>query len=164
MVAVAEPPGVVTTTSTRPAACAGVVTVICVGVSVEIDADVPPNVTVVAPPRFDPLMVTMVPPAVGPAAGDTPAMPGGAKKVYWSAALVALVPPTVVTLTSTVPAPAGETALIDVALFTVNEVAGVAPNVTAIAPFRFVPVIATAVPPALGPPVGDTLVTVGAAT
>ena len=38
------------------------------------------------------------------------------------------------------------------------------PNSTAVAPARFVPVIVTVVPPAVGPDVGLTAVTVGAAT
>jgi len=84
--------------------------------------------------------------------------------VYWSLAEVALVPPAVVTVMSIVPAlPAGVVAVIDVALFTVKLVAFVAPNFTAVAPVKFVPVIATLVPPALGPLVGLTDVTVGAA-
>ena len=66
-----------------------------------------------------------------------------------------------VTVTSTVADPAGAVALIDVALFTVNAVAAVAPNFTADAPVKFVPVIATDVPPAVGPEAGLTPVTVG---
>jgi hypothetical protein len=80
-------------------------------------------------------------------------------------ALVALVPPAVVTVTSTVPAePAGAVAVIDVALLTVNDVALVAPNLTAVVPVKLVPVIVTLVPPAVGPATGETLVTVGGAT
>ena len=45
-----------------------------------------------------------------------------------------------------------------------NVVAAVAPNVTAVAPVKLVPVIVTVVPPAVGPAVGLTPVTVGAAT
>ena len=41
-------------------------------------------------------------------------------------------------------------------------VAGVEPNETAVAPVRLVPVIVTAVPPAVGPADGETCVTVGA--
>ena len=53
----------------------------------------------------------------------------------WSAALVALVPPGVVTVTSTVPAlPAGAVAVMLVALLTVNAVAAVPPKLTAVAP------------------------------
>ena len=79
---------------------------------------------------------------------------------------VALVPPIgIVTVISTVPAlPAGAVAVIDVPLFTVNVVAALAPNFTAVAPVKFVPVIATMVPPAVGPLVGLTKVTVGGAT
>jgi hypothetical protein len=83
--------------------------------------------------------------------------------VNWSAADVAEVPPAVVTLTSTVPVPAGEVAVIEVPEMTVKLVAGVAPKVTAVAPVRFVPVIVTEVPPARGPDVGEIEVTVGAA-
>ena len=88
---------------------------------------------------------------------------GAARNVNWSAAPVALVPPGVVTVMSTVPAlSAGEVAVIDVALLTVNAVAAVAPKLTAVAPVKPVPVIVTEVPPAVGPLVGLTLVTVGA--
>ena len=80
----------------------------------------------------------------------------------WSAALVALVPPAVVTVTSTVPLPAGDVAVIEVALLTVTDVAAVLPNFTLVAPVRFVPVMVTLVPPALGPVFGLMLVTVGA--
>ena len=71
-------------------------------------------------------------------------------------------PPVVVTLTSTVPVPAGEVAVIEVAELTVKPVAGVAPNVTAVAPVKLVPVIVTEVPPLDGPDVGEIEVTVGA--
>ena len=42
-----------------------------------------------------------------------------------------------VTVTSTVPVPAGEVAVMLVALFTVNEAAAVAPKLTALAPVKF---------------------------
>jgi hypothetical protein len=84
--------------------------------------------------------------------------------VNWSAAEVAEVPPAVVTLTSTVPVPAGEVAVIEVAELTVKPVAGVAPNVTAVVPAKLVPVMVTEVPPAPGPEVGEIEVAVGAAT
>ena len=54
--------------------------------------------------------------------------------------------------------------MICVAELTVKPVAFVAPNITAVAPPKLVPVIVTVVPPVLGPLVGETLVTVGAAT
>ena len=70
-------------------------------------------------------------------------------------------PNPVVTLTSTVPVPAGEVAVIDVAELTVKPVAGVAPKLTAVAPVKPVPVMVTEVPPAVGPVVGEIEVTVG---
>ena len=83
--------------------------------------------------------------------------------MYWFAALVALVPPVVVTRTFTVPAlPAGAVAVICVALLTVKPVAAVAPKVTAVVPVKPVPVMVTLVPPAVSPAVGEMLVTVGA--
>ena len=75
--------------------------------------------------------------------------------------LVAEVPLGVVTVTFTVPEPAGTTAEIDVAETTLKEVAAVEPNFTAVAPVRFVPVTVTVVPPAVGPEEGPTAVTVG---
>ena len=73
-----------------------------------------------------------------------------------------LVPPGVVTVTSTVPADcAGSTAVMLVALLTVKVVAVVDPKLTAVAPVRLVPVIVTGVPPPVGPAVGATCVTVG---
>jgi hypothetical protein len=72
------------------------------------------------------------------------------------------VPLGVVTVTSTVPVPAGAVAVIDDGPLTVKLVALLAPNFTAVAPDRFVPVIATLVPPAAGPLVGNTAATVGA--
>src|SRR4030088_3553992 len=78
-----------------------------------------------------------------------------------SDALVALAPPGVVTITSTVPAPPGETAVIEVAELTVKLAAGFVPNLTAVAPMKFVPVMLTEVAPAVGPELGSIDVTVG---
>jgi hypothetical protein len=50
-------------------------------------------------------------------------------------------------VTSTVPVPAGETAVIDVADVTVKLFALVAPNLTAVVPVKPLPVIVTDVPP-----------------
>jgi hypothetical protein len=79
-----------------------------------------------------------------------------------SAALVALVPPGVVTVTSTVPVPVGEVALMLVALLTVKLEAAVVPNFTALAPVKPVPVTVTVVPPVVGPELGPMPVTAGA--
>ena len=81
----------------------------------------------------------------------------------WSAADVALVPPAVVTVTSTVPDPAGEVAVSDVALLNVTGLATVGPNITVALEVKLVPVIVTMVPPAAGPLLGLTPATVGAA-
>jgi hypothetical protein len=110
-------------------------------------------------------MVTLVPPALGPLAGEievTAGCPAAARKVNWLAELAALVPLGVVTATFTVPVPAGATAEIEVELLTVNEVAAVAPNFTAVTPVKLVPVMVTLVPPVAKPLFGDTAVTVGA--
>ena len=73
-------------------------------------------------------------------------------------------PPVVVTLTSTVPVPAGEVAVICVAELTVKPVAAVPPKTTAVAPDKLLPVMVTVVPPASGPDVGEMDVTVGGPT
>ena len=71
-------------------------------------------------------------------------------------------PAGVVTVTSTVPVPAGLLAVIVVSFTTVRFVAAVVPNSTAVAPVKPVPVIVTGVPPAVGPLVGLRPVTAGA--
>ena len=67
-----------------------------------------------------------------------------------------LTPAPVLMVTPTAPAvaAAGLTAVMDVGLLTVKLVAAVLPNDTAVAPVKPVPVIATVVPPASGPPAG----------
>ena len=66
-----EPAAVVTTTLAVPAVPAGVVAVIEVGLlTVMLEAAVVPNFTLVAPVKFVPVMVTTVPPAVGPLTGE----------------------------------------------------------------------------------------------
>lgn len=64
-------------------------------------------------------------------------------------------------MTSTVPVPAGEVAVIWFGLLTVKELAGVPPKVTPVAPVKFVPLMVTLVPPTDRPVFGLTLVTVG---
>jgi hypothetical protein len=81
--------------------------------------------------------------------------------VYWSLVLVALVPPAVVTVISTVPAaPGGAVAETWFELFTTND-AALPPKLTPVAPVKPVPLIVTVVPPVVGPDVGLTLVTDG---
>jgi hypothetical protein len=90
---------------------------------------------------------------------------GGPGFIYvnWSAGLVVLVPPGPVTVTSTVPGdPGGDTAVICESLLTVNELAGVEPKFTPVAPVKFDPLTVTEVPPVTGPAEGLTPVTVNA--
>ena len=68
---VAVPPGVTTTTFTVPDEFGGVVTVRLVAVFAPSAAATPPKVTDVAPARFVPVIVTEVPPVVGPVDGET---------------------------------------------------------------------------------------------
>ena len=69
------PAGVVTVSVTVPLP-GGLVTVICVPESAVITPAVAPNRTPVAPASPVPVMVTVVPPAVLPPAGDTPLTAG----------------------------------------------------------------------------------------
>jgi hypothetical protein len=70
-----------------------------------------------------------------------------------------------VTVTVTAPTvPAGVVAVIDVLLTTTTFVAAVLPNVTVAPVAKFVPVMVTDVPPATGPVLGLTLLTVGLTT
>ena len=65
------PPGVVTVTSTVPATPVGAVAVIWLELFTENVAAVPPKLTPVAPVKPVPLIVTVVPPVVGPDVGLT---------------------------------------------------------------------------------------------
>ena len=80
----------------------------------------------------------------------------------WSAELVALVPPGPVTVTSTVPDPAGEVTVIEVGELTVTPVAALPPKETVSPAAKFVPVTVTGVPPDTDPEAGETALTVGA--
>ena len=85
--------------------------------------------------------------------------------MYWSLLPVALVPPGVVTVTSTVPAvPAGAVAVMVVALVTVMLVAAFEPKLTEAPLTKLVPVIVTTVPLFSGPAFGLMLATVGRAS
>src|SRR5205807_5741669 len=73
------------------------------------------------------------------------------------------VPSGPVIFTSTVPAPAGDLAVIEVADLTVKLAAFADPNLIAVAPVKLVPVMVTEVPPVAGPSAGFNLVIVGVA-
>ena len=121
-----------------------------------------PNFTIVAPLRVVPKTLTVVPPASGPPEGTTEVTVGAAWKVNWSLAEVAEVPPGVVTVMSMTPAAsAGDVAFIEVEDNTEKLLAATGPNLTAETFVKPVPVTETTVPPAVGPTVGFTEVTVG---
>jgi hypothetical protein len=80
------PIGVVTRTFVVAAACAGeTATMLVSEFTVTPDAATPPKVTAVAPVKPVPVIVTDVPPATGPDAGDTPDTTGVEPNVNWSA-------------------------------------------------------------------------------
>jgi hypothetical protein len=127
-------------------------------------AAVPPNVTVAPAAKLVPVIVTAVPPPVGPLLGLTLLTVGATTYVYPLARLPLCVS-VFVTVTVFGPAPpAGVVAVIVVAFTTATFVAAVPPNVTAAPAAKFVPVIVTAVPPEFDPVLGLTLLTVGGAT
>jgi hypothetical protein len=151
---------VVTVTSTTPAP-AGAAAVICVAeTKVTLVAGTVPNLTVDAVVKPDPSIVTTLPPAAGPEVGLTLVTLG--TYVNWSFDDVAEVSPDVVTVISTTPTvPAGAVAVICVAESNVTPVAGTVPNSTLDAVLNPDPVIVTTVPPAAGPELGLTAVTLG---
>src|SRR5947209_10946876 len=103
-----------------------------------------PKLTAVTPVKLAPVIVTTVPPGGGPLFGATELTAGAPMYVNWSAELVVLVPPGVVTVTSARPVPAGLVAVILVSVLKV-KVAAVGPKLTALAPVKLVPVMTTEV-------------------
>ena len=122
-----------------------------------------PNFTVAPETKFVPVIVTEAPPAVDPVFGPTLLTVGGATYVNPFTRFPLCAP--TVTVTATAPAlPAGVAAVIVVLFVTTTFVAAALPNVTVAPDAKFVPVIVTAVPPAVDPVFGLTLLTVGATT
>ena len=117
--------------------------------------------TAVAPMKLVPVITTDVAPPVDPEFGVKDETAGvAATKVKTS--LARAIPPGVITSTVTAPATrTGVTAVIWVALTTVNDVALIPPNVTPVAPVKFVPFIVTVTPPDVVPLVGESVVAVG---
>src|SRR3974390_2622330 len=111
-------------------------------VNVKLVAVVAPNLTAVAPMRFAPVILTVVPPLVVPEVGVSAAMVGvEAMKVNLSPVPDVAPPPAVVTESFTAPATWGLVlAWTMVGDVTVNDVAVVPPNLIAVAPKRLVPV------------------------
>src|SRR5262249_16813511 len=131
--------------------------------TVKFVAGVVPKLTAVAPVKPVPMTVTRVPPAAGPLVGLRPVTAGAARNVKRSACDAGDVPAGVVTVTLTIPMPAGLVAVKVVSFTTVRFRAGTGPKSTPAGPVNPVPVTVTNVPPATGPLFGVTPVTVGAA-
>ena len=115
------------------------------------------KVTAVAPVKFVPLIVTLVP--TGPLAGAKPVIAGDGTTV--NALLLVAVPAGVITPISPVVAPAGTVAWIAVSEVTA-KLAPTPLNATAVAPVKLVPLIVTLIPTA--PLVGAKLAIVGGLT
>ena len=158
---------VFTTTSFKPAVPAGVTAVICDSNLLVMLANEPPTSTLVAPSKFVPVIVIVVPPLVDPVAGLTDAIVGDGITYVNAPVLVTDPPPGVVTTTSFKPALAKEVlAVICVpAPLTTALTTATPPTVIVelVAPVKFVPTIVIAVPPLVGPVAGLTLVMVGIA-
>ena len=127
--------------------------------TVKVVALVPLKFTAVAPVKFAPEIVTLVPTA--PLVGEKLVMLGtGVPPVTVKLVALVAMPPPVVTLMVPLVVPAATVAVICVSEFTVNEEASVPLNVTIAAPVKLVPVMVTLVP--TGPLVGAKLVMLGA--
>ena len=147
-------PVVVTVTETVPVP-AGTLTVRLVPLATvtEVPALVPKSTAVEPETKPVPVTVTVLPPAWGPLFGLTSVTVGapGVVGELVIGALIAEVPLGVVTVTSTVPVPAGEVTVRLVAVTPLIEVPGLVPKWTAVAPVKLVPLTVTEVPPAAGP-------------
>src|SRR5207237_7805899 len=105
--------------------------------------------------KFVPVIVTAVPPAVGPEVGERLETVGPVEAYVNPLASVPLWPSVFVRTTLTGPAAcAAVVAVIVVLLTTFTFVAALPPRVTVAPAAKFVPVIVTAVPPVAGPGVG----------
>ena len=126
---------------TLPDAPAPTVALILVGLcTVKVRAAVPPKLTAVAPVKLVPVMVTTCP--VCPDVGVKEVMVGGMAAPIKVKPVIVPTPLALVTLTLPV-APAPITAVMEVALTTLYEVAAVPPKLTAEAPVKLVPVMVT---------------------
>ena len=150
-----------TVTAIVPAEPAGDVAVTVLSeITVKLVAAVVPKNTSRVLIKPAPVMVTIVPPAVGPDVGAMELMTGAGWKLKLSELFV---PPGDVILIGTAPTTwAGVTASTSVSLTTVKLAAGVVPNFTLVVPVRPVPVMVTVSPPAVTPAVPKTAVGAGA--
>ncbi len=146
---------------TKPDPSAGLVTTIEVAVFDTMVAEAVPNRTLVIPERFVPVMVTVVPPAVAPAFGETDVIVG-AEDVNVKPLARARDPPGPVTLTSTAPMLATRGVLTTTCVDVRDKMVPlVPPNDTSETSAMPVPEIVTDVPPAVPPDDGVSDVMVG---
>jgi hypothetical protein len=136
----------------------GTVAVICVAELTVKTAVVPLNFTAVVPAKFVPVITTDLPTL--PTVGENDVMVGMPVRMVKSA-LLTTEPTVFVTVILPVVAPTGTVAVIWVAELTVNDVAVVVLNFTAVVPQKFVPVMTTDDP--IAPLTGAKDVMVGAA-
>jgi hypothetical protein len=167
------PSGFLTITSTGPSAWAGVVALSSAALrNVTTEAGVCPKVTVVTVGvlwKFVPLMVTSVSPASGPVFGKTLLMVGGRPPLgrglpvnVKAASKVSDPVSGFVTLTSTLAGSCtGVTASMLVEVTELICAAGTFPNTTVAPCWMSVPVMATGVPPVVGPTGGERTVSFG---
>ena len=145
-VAAEVPADVVAVMSTVPFP-GGLTTVICVPDSAVINPAAPPKPTPVAPDRPVPVIVTLVPPAVLPLAGETPETAGRDERddgeTYVKVPTAVTTPAGVVTVMCTVPLPGGLMTVIRVAESAVIFAATL-PELTLAASDRPVPAICVA--------------------
>ena len=157
--------GFVTTTSTVPAAWAGVVAVMLVAFTTVTElAAAPPKLAETGATKPVPVMVAGASPAVEPLFGFTLVTVGAgtAPTKVKQPVHVAVCVSAFVTTTSTAPAAwAGVVALTCVALTTVTALAAPPPKLTVAGATKPAPVMVTRVPPAVAPLVGVTAVTIG---
>ena len=114
----ATPTGVVTTTSLAPAVAETPVTAVMevALLTTRLLAATPPMVTLVAPVKFVPVIVSVVPPSVVPEVGLTVSMVGSERSMYSNDAVLVALPLGVTTTISLSPMePVGVTTTIDVA-------------------------------------------------
>ena len=161
------PLGVVTRTSTCPTVeLAGVVAVISVSLTtVKLVTAVPPTVTAVAPVKPVPVMVIEVLVETGPYGGETPVTVGTVVvAVKVNAPVSVSVPPGCCNDYVGGSCRPGRGSCGDFCITDRLEdwLLLLHPMVTAVAPVKPVPVMVTAVPPAVVPDVGEILVNVGA--
>jgi hypothetical protein len=159
--------GFLTSTSTKPAAWAGVTASISVELTTTTAAAATPPKTTPAPgTKFVPISITEVPPAAGPEIGETLLNVVAGARVYVKA--LVRVPSWLSgfrTMRSTGPAVCpGVMTRSWVELTTFTDVAAAPPNKTMAFDWKFAPVIVTLVPPEEGPELGETEVILGGGT